>query len=109
VAAQIVCGPTCEFVNAVNPTSTTSGMNYRANRLIDGSCLLSANTTPGLTFLERSDPEAENCRGSYATSWMEAVDGKLELQLSDSNPANHWTADIETCCTGFNLAEFGVE
>jgi hypothetical protein len=43
VAAQIVCGPTCEFVNAVNPTSTTSGMNYRANRLIDGSCLLSAS------------------------------------------------------------------
>lgn len=108
VEAQVFCGPTCEFVKVSNPSVTTSGMNYRANRLLDGSCLVTATTTPGLVFLSRSDSEAETCRGEYASSWMTAEAGKIELQLG-TNPVDHYQADIETCCTGFNLESFGVE
>lgn len=80
---------------------------FVAQKLIDGSCLVSGGVPTRL--YERSDARSASC-DTYPGQGANAhvATGGVLLVDSSANTPTHSVA-ITTCCTGFNLAAFGVE
>jgi hypothetical protein len=104
VEAQADCE--CELTNTVSSATTTINP-YLAQRLLDGSCFVTWSSTPRLTA--RSESGAESCRGVVGAATLDLVDGVFSFQ-NGPGAGNLWEGPATTsCCTGFNLAAFGVE
>lgn len=104
VSAQIECaGP---LVRTTTPFDTVNPQ-FKAQRLIDGSCLTVSNVS-ALALIPRSDPTAATCSRTSFTSTMFVEGGVVVLQNSPS-PLDRFEGAVETVCTGFNFEAFGVE
>lgn len=98
VAAQVRCS--CSLTN--DQSEVENGITYSAQKLVDGSCLISESSLVLTKLCARSEACAEDCSGN-GVSISDGV-------LSHVSPGHHtFSAGIETCCTGFNLEAFGVE
>lgn len=101
VAAQIRCS--CSIVSDGVPY----GVNYSAQRLLDGACLVSsaASQPAGTILWARSEANAVDCRRND----VYLLDGDIHLVIPTGDGPRDLSEEIATCCTGFNLEAFGVE
>lgn len=88
VAAQADC-----YCTLSGPSAYTFSARYQ--KLMDGSCFAMAPGSGGPTL------GAEHCESGSPD--FDIYDGLIH------GPEGYSDADITTCCTGFNLAAFGVE
>jgi hypothetical protein len=125
VADVLANGAVTGSVECLEQTSISlySGTKYRftASRLQDGSCFSTAAflSSSSATLNGRSETHAESCRtevvlNSNSVMRFELDSASLTVELFDEFPAvavddSDSPLDLETECTGFNLAAFGVE
>jgi hypothetical protein len=104
-AARIECS--CRFDRAGGGLSGVH--DFMASKLQDGSCLTQSSGS-GTYLWPRSDPRSLTCDSHKGmTEGLTIAEGGLLKYVPDSSFIFSETADIETCCTGFNLEAFGVE
>lgn len=81
-----------------------NGISYTAQRLVDGSCLISQSSIVPTKLCSRTDDCAADCSGNGAS-----LSGGLLTHVASGGAHGTFSAEITTCCTGFNLEAFGVE
>lgn len=99
VSADATCE--CDMRNDAD-THTSHFGPYRVQKLFDGSCFIRSDGS-----ITQFRARYEECVVATAAPYSLA-DGEFRY-LNDANPANRYRAPVSTCCTGFNLAAFGVE
>lgn len=104
IEAQIDCHGT--WSRTTSPFDTVSP-SFKAQKLIDGSCFTTSNVSIP-TLIARSEAGVSTCSRTSGGSTMYVEAGMLVFQAT-SSPLDRFECAVETCCTGFNLAAFGVE
>lgn len=96
VSARVDCSA-CAVSNG--STGDTIAL-YTAHRMLDGSCL--SREGDKTRFCARDESCAADCRSENVS----VSGGQIRQDIVSGADR---VADIETCCTGFNLEAFGVE
>lgn len=100
VAAQARCD--CDIFS----DGVAYHVTYSAQRLLDGSCLASKASASGDVVLwSRAEPNAADCRKND----VYLQDGEIHMVIPTGDGPRDISEEIEICCTGHNLAAFGVE
>jgi hypothetical protein len=100
VSAQARC--ICSLHNDIDDAE--NGVTYTAQRLVDGSCLITEAPLVPTKLCSLSDACSVDCSGNGVS-----LSGGLLSHVASPGPHGTYSADMSTCCTGFNLEAFGVE
>lgn len=102
VAARVECDCFTVPESGFNSQHVT----YRASKLVDGSCFVGIDAAQ---FWGRGEAAADTCDTYPGQGGNLFAENGLLQQQSGTPLVVAGTADLTSCCTGFNLEAFGVE